>query len=357
MLKEQRLAAGSVQRVLEGRSLTPTLVSLFAKHPRLTTSQRAAIWDITHGVLRELGLITALMTRLVRKPVSEIALRALVVTALYQLAFTRAAHYAVVDAAVSNAETRWPWAKGMVNAVLRRFLREREALMTDARSELTAKYSYPNWWITRVRETYPETWPQVLDAGNARAPISLRVNQRRASRDAYLERLIRAGILAHAVDQHAITLDQTLLMEQLPGFNAGEVSIQDVGAQFAAHYLDLAEGQRVLDACAAPGGKTAHILELANVELLALDNDPARLARVDENLARLGLSAHTRCVDACALAQWWDGAPFDRILLDVPCTGSGVVRRHPDIKWLRREADIENLALRARALLESMSRS
>jgi 16S rRNA (cytosine967-C5)-methyltransferase len=357
MLIEQRLAVLAVNAVRAGRSLTPSMERLFARHPQLTASERAAVVDIANGTLRQLGLLRGVLALMLRKPLDPPDLEGLLVVALYQLAFTRAAPHAVVDHAVEAAQRAGrPWAKGLVNALLRRFLREREALLAQVRTTPQGRYSYPRWWRERVCATYPECWEQVLDAGNARPPMALRVNTRRTDRTRYMAALDAAGIAGSPIGDEGVMLERPLPVAQIPGFADGLVSVQDAGAQLAVGMLGLAAGQRVLDAFAAPGGKSAHILERADVHLLALDSDQARLERLQSNLQRLGLSALTRCADAGALAQWWDGEPFDRVLADLPCTGSGVVRRHPDIKWLRRESDVAALAARAHALLDSLWR-
>lgn len=357
MLIEQRYAADTLRRVLDGRSLTATLETLLRRHPEIDAAQRGAIWDVTHGSLRMLALLRALLAQMAHKPLSDPELEALLLVALFQLAYTRAAAYAVVDAAVNNAAALGrPWAKGLCNALLRRFLRERDALLAAARATDVGRYSYPQWWIDRVRRAYPREWMEVLEAGNRRAPLVLRVNRRKIARDEYLRRLAGAGIDARAVGTVGVELLASANVASLPGFAQGEASVQDAGAQRAAEYLDVHAGQRVLDACAAPGGKTAHILECADVDLVALDNDPERVKRIDDTLRRLGLHARIVCADAAALDACWDGRTFDRVLLDVPCTASGIVRRHPDIKWLRRESDIAALAERAAALLEALWR-
>jgi 16S rRNA (cytosine967-C5)-methyltransferase len=297
------------------------------------------------------------MHQLLRKPIREPGLEALVVVSLYQLEFTHVAAYAVVDQAVSAAASMgWPWAKAMVNAVLRRFQRERGSILAAARADDLGRYSYPQWWIQNVRSTYPQDWERILEAGNSQPAMSLRVNLRRGSRAEYLERLGAEGLRAHACGTAAILLERAVPVSRLPGFVEGCVSVQDPGAQLAAEFLDLAPGQRVLDACAAPGGKTAHILERCDVQMLAIDNDTKRAARIGENLTRLGLNAQVCCADAVALAAWWDGQAFDRVLADVPCTASGVVRRHPDIKWLRRAGDVPALAGQSARLLDALWR-
>jgi len=353
----QRLATEAVAAVVSGRSLTPTLESILLRHAHLGAAERSALWDLTHGSLRHLGLLRAIVRQMLRRPLKEHGLDALLAVALYQLEFTRAAPYAVVNEAVDSAgQLGWPWAKSMVNALLRRFQRSREALIATARSTTAGRYSYPQWWIERVRAQYPTRWERILDAGNQTPQLTLRVNRRRNTQTAYVTRLREEGLEAHASGGDAVVLDRAMRVTRIPGFAEGCASVQDLGAQRAVDFLDLAPGQRVLDACAAPGGKTAHILERCDVALLALDSDPTRIHRVDENLVRLGLCAQVRCTDASVIAAWWDGQAFDRIIADVPCTASGIVRRHPDIKWLRREQDIETLARQSAHLLDALWR-
>ena len=353
----QRLAARAVDQVLAGRSLTAVLERCLLEHPTFTQQQRGALWDLAHGALRHLGLLQAVIRRMLRKPIGQPELESLLDVAIYQLEFTQAPAYAVVSEAVNAcAASGWPWASGMVNALLRRFLRERGDLLAHARLEPRGRYSYPEWWIERIQDDYPDTWESVLDAGNDRPTMALRVNLRRISVQEYLLCLVRAGVGARPVGEAGVLLDRNVPVSILPGFAEGLVSVQDPGAQAAAGLLDLAPGQRVLDACAAPGGKTAHILEKADVELLGLDTDAVRLEKARATLARLGLQAELRCADAGNTSAWWNGRQFDRVLADVPCTASGVVRRHPDIKWLRRAEDIRSLAAQAARLLDSLWR-
>jgi 16S rRNA (cytosine967-C5)-methyltransferase len=353
----QRLAAHAVHEVLAGRSLTPVLERCLAQHPALSARERGALWDLAHGTLRHLGLLQAVLGRMLRKPIAQPELAALLAVALYQMEFTKAPPYAIVNEAVNACAAQGsPWARPMVNALLRRFQRERTVLLAQARSTPRGRYSYPDWWIERVQADYPQMWKAVLDAGNARPSMALRVNRRRESVQGYLARLATAGIDARAIGEAGVMLERIVPVTHLPGFGEGLVSVQDPGAQAAAEWLDLTPGQRVLDACAAPGGKTAHILEKDDVELLALDADAERLGRVRANLERLGLHADVRCADAADLDAWWDGRGFDRVLADVPCTASGVVRRHPDIKWLRRVEDVASLAAQAARLLDSLWR-
>ncbi len=256
------------------------------------------------------------------------------------------------DAAVRSAAP-------FVNAVLRRFLRERDAIVARIAdgADAEARWNHPAWWVERLRADWPHDWQRVLDADNAHPPLTLRVNARRGDTARTAARFAAAGIAARIVGPQAIALDAPRPVAQIPGFAEGEVSVQDAAAQLAAPLLvgdGLAPGARVLDACAAPGGKTAHLLELADCDVLAIDSDPARLARVDDTLRRLGLAARTLAADAGDPAAWWDGVPFDAILLDAPCTASGIVRRHPDVRWLRRAGDVAALAATQARLLDAL---
>ncbi|UXY15043.1 16S rRNA (cytosine(967)-C(5))-methyltransferase RsmB [Chitiniphilus purpureus] len=355
MFITQKIAAQTIVAVLSGQNLTQALGQVWRSQRDLTPQQRGAIQDLCYGTLRHLGLLEAVLGQLLHKPLHEPALRALLLVALYQLQFTRAAPYSVVDHAVKVCAhvSRGP-GKGLVNAVLRNFLRGREALLDIAQAEARGRWSHPDWWIGLVRDAHPRRWQALLEAGNQHPPMTLRVNRRRGDTAAYLERLAQAGIGARALDDTALQLSQPVAVERLPGFFDGDASVQDWGAQHAARLLDAHDGMRVLDACAAPGGKTGHLLELADVALTALDADPDRLARVADNLQRLQRSARLVAGDAATPAVWWDGQPFDRVLADVPCSASGVARRHPDIKWLRRAEDIGSFAAQQAALLDAL---
>lgn len=355
MQQVQRLASAVIGHVLGGRSLDAELGMLWRAHPSLSAQQRAATQDICFGTLRFLGRLDALLDALLDKPVHNDRLRDLLRVALYQLEYTKAAQHAIVDQAVRACERLGlDAAKGLTNAVLRAFLRRRAALVDQARHSEVGRFSYPQWWIDKLRTQYPAEHAAILDAGNQHPPLILRVNRRRMTPEAYLAQLAAAGIAASIIGEAAVLLERPRPIAGIPGFAEGTVSVQDAAAQRAATLLDLGPGSRVLDACAAPGGKTAHLLELADVDLIALDNDAARLERVRANLARLGLAARVVCGDVCDPGNWWDGRPFDRILADVPCSASGVVRRHPDIKWLRRHADIEQFALVQRRMLDAL---
>ena len=345
-------AARTVASVAAGRSLSDALERR-AEHA--ADSMRGAQTDLCYGTLRCYGRVQAIVQALSRKGAGEPRLQALLWCALYALDSGRYAPYTVVDQAVRAAALLelWP-ARGYVNGLLRSYLRERVALERRIATDPQALYQHPLWWIEAVQRSCPQDWRDVLAAGNTHPPMCLRVNRRRTTTTAYAERLAAAGIAARGIGEAALLLEKALPVERLPGFAEGDVSVQDAGAQRAAALLDLAAGQRVLDACAAPGGKSAHILEDADVTLTALDADAARAARIEAGLARLGLAATVRAVDCTALDAWWDGQPFERILADVPCSGSGVARRHPDIKWLRRAQDLPAFARRQASILDAL---
>jgi 16S rRNA (cytosine967-C5)-methyltransferase len=300
-------------------------------------------------------LVDAILDRLLERALTDPALQGLLLASLAELLNRPQSAYAVVHQAVEAAallgQTR---AKGLVNAVLRNFLRRADPLRTEIERTETGRFRHPQWWIDRVRDSYPDRWAQVLDAANGHPPMTLRVNLRRSSIESYLEALARAEMPARSLGGAAVMLERPCRIDMLPGFPDGQVSVQDSGAQIAAPLLEVQPGMRVLDACAAPGGKAAHVLELADCELLAIDVSRERAARIEENFARLGLKAAVRVADAARPGTFWDGRPFDRILADVPCSASGVVRRHPDIRWLRRESDIAGFAALQAHMLESL---
>ena len=343
--------ADAVQAVRSGRSLTDVIA-------RLPADLRPGVQALSFHTLRWLGSATEARALLAPKTPPP-AVDALLVTALALLWPGETPPYpehTLVDQAVHAARLRTPAAAGFINAVLRRFVREKDAVAQAVRHAPIGAYNHPLWWIERVKRDWPQDWQALLSSANERPPMTLRVNARRGSGSAYVQRLAALGrqatLLEGAADGTAgqtVVLAQPVPVLQLPGFAEGEVSVQDAAAQRAAPLLlglgtALPPRARVLDACAAPGGKTAHLLELADLDLLALDSDPLRLARVQDALNRLHLKAELKAGDARDPRGWWDGRAFDAILLDAPCTASGIVRRHPDVRWLRRAEDIQNLA-------------
>ena len=347
-------AARILSRVLRER--VPADDAL-ASVPDLSDRDAALRAALVLGALRWHHRLRWQATQLLNRPLpaARAELAALIEIGLLQLQFLRIPEHAAVSATVDAVEGLGaPRARSLVNAVLRRFLRERAALEARATSDPEALYSHPQWIIEATRRDWPDDWQRILEANNAAGPMWLRVNLRRLTREAYLERLAAVGIAAQSAPDvaSAVLLDTPVPVRALPGFADGDVSVQDLAAQRAPAHLDLASGLRVLDACAAPGGKTCHMLETcAELDVTAVDRDPARLALVGENLARLGLAATMLAGDATRPEDWWDGRPFDRILLDAPCSALGVIRRHPDIKVLRRPSDVQSAAaLQARLL-------
>lgn len=299
------------------------------------------------------------LDRLLDKPLRqrEQALHALLVLGLVQLEILGLPPHAAVAATVeaTRALERGGFAK-LANAILRRWQREREALIRQLDSNVVSRSAHPRWLVDMLQHDWPEQAGAILAANNAPAPPMLRVNTRRTTRDALLAALESAGVAAkaHSFLRDAIALDANTDITRLPGFAEGHFSVQDGAAQIAADLLDLRDGQRVLDACAAPGGKACHALERAEVELLALEREPARAMSIEANLRRLGLQCTVKTGDVGEPATWWDGKAFDRILLDAPCSATGVIRRHPDIKLHRRSADIATLAREQQRLLGTL---
>ena len=354
MSNPRELAAGLVNAVLlERRSLTQALAGMRAQamvEPRAW----AAAQNLAYGALRQAGRLRFFLSRLVGRPLKPADLLGYLLVGLHELDATDTPAYAVVNETVALAARRHPGAKGFVNAVLRNFGRRRAALSSEVAPHPEAQWNFPAWWLERLSAEYPQDWRAIVAVQNAHPPMTLRVNRRRADPSQVLAQLAERGYPGRLVGPSAIRLEQPVPVAELPGFAAGEVSVQDLGAQWAAPLLEVTDGMRVLDACAAPGGKTGHLLELADLDLTALDSDTVRLDRVRDNLARLGLTARLLAVDTGDPANWWDGRAFDRILLDAPCTASGVAGRHPDGKWLKRAEDMQQLSGEQRRLLEAL---
>ena len=345
------LAARVLAAVHAGKSLSEALGVLASEPP----SARAAAQDVAYGVLRRYGWGEFILGRLMAKPLTHGETQALLLAALYRLDTRPDAPHTVVDQAVIAAgELAGGVFKGLVNGVLRNFLRQRTELLAAMAQDEEAVFQHPRWWLARLRRAYRDDWQAIVAAGNEPPPMTLRVNLRRGTVADYLGRLAAAGLPARPVGHAGLVLERAVPVDALPGFFDGLVSVQDAGAQRAAELLAPAAGARVLDACAAPGGKTAHLLESADLDLVALDIDAGRTRRIEENLQRLGLRAEVKAADCSDIKHWWDGRPFDAILADVPCSASGVVRRHPDIKRLRRESDIRRLVHAQAQILDDL---
>jgi 16S rRNA (cytosine967-C5)-methyltransferase len=317
--------------------------------------------ECLYGTLREVFSLRQQLSGLMKKPLrkKELIIECLLLSGLYQLKAMSAPPHAVVNESVTACEALGrPWASGLVNAVLRNALRQSKAPTSPNELENEARWNHPQWLIGKIRKAWPAEWEQSLTAGNTHAPLTLRVNTQRSTVAAYAERLAAAGLNATPMPESpsALVLLKPVGVNALPGFSEGDVSVQDAAAQLAAPLLEAAPHHRILDACAAPGGKTMHLLELLgeSPQLLALDISAERLASVAANAARLGVTCELRQGDGTQRQDWWDGIPFDRILLDAPCSGTGVIRRHPDIKLHRQPEDLAAMVVTQRALLESL---
>jgi 16S rRNA (cytosine967-C5)-methyltransferase len=349
------IAAQIVGRVLHGgQSLNAALESGLQTVADL--QERSFVQALCYGVIRYFYRLDFILRQLLHKPLKNADLQALALVGLYQLGYMRVKTHAAVSETVS-AMRRRPGPKALLNAILRSYLRQRQRLESSADADKVAAAMHPEWLIQRIERDWPENAAAILAANNRHPPFTLRVNALYGDRSRYLARLAEDGIVAepHAVCRMAVVLEKPLAVELLPGFAQGEISVQDGAAQLAAELLNMQAGQRVLDLCAAPGGKTAHILELQPElqELLALDADAQRLRRVAENLRRLDLRAQLSVGDAAHPESWWDGRPFQRILLDAPCSALGVIRRHPDIRVLRLPDDIARLQALQRSILDA----
>jgi 16S rRNA (cytosine967-C5)-methyltransferase len=348
-------AARAVSAVVGGRSADEALARFEQAE---SGAPRAAIRAVTLGTLRWYFRLDALAGALQGETALVPLLRALLVVALHQLEYSRGRPEVTVSSAVEATRLlRQPRAAGLMNALLRRFGREREGLMTRVLADPVAASAHPAWLLEVLRASWPDQMRQIIEADNSAPPMVLRVDLSRGSLETYELELAARGLAATRVPAcpSALLLSEPRAVEELPGFAEGRVSVQDGGAQLATVLLDVQPGERVLDACAAPGGKTGALLEATDgaIELTAVDIDATRLQRVHANLERLGRvsQATLLCADLSAEPNWWDGRPFDRILLDAPCSSLGVIRRHPDIKLLRRAGDIEVFAGLQRALL------
>lgn len=352
-------AAKALAAVLSGKASLNS--SLPTQMDKVEDRDRGFTQDLAFGTARWQPRLSALAAKLLQKPfkAADADVEALLLVGLYQLLYTRVPAHAAIGETVGCADKlKKPWAKALLNAVLRRAQRESETLLAELEHDPVVRTAHPRWLQKSLKAFWPQQWEAICAANNAHPPMILRVNRRHHTREAYLDLLSEAGIAARACvySRDGIILDAATDVRSLPGFAEGWISVQDEAAQLAADLLDLAPGQRVLDACCAPGGKTCHILEAepALAGVVAVDLEAKRLVRVRENLERLGLSAELIAADGRDTATWWDGKPFQRILLDAPCSATGVIRRHPDIKLTRQPDDIAALALLQGELLDAL---
>lgn len=347
--------AGVIQAVRGGASGTAAIEAV-------ASDLRPGVQALAFHVWRNLGRAEALRRQLANRqpPPAADALLCVALALAWDADHAPYDMYTLVNQAVEaakrGASTRAQ--ANFLNACLRRFLREREALIASTDPDPVARWNHPLWWIEKVKREQSEHWQAILEASNSQAPMTLRVNARKTTPQAYLATLNQAGIAARIMEGGGVVLERAVAVQQLPGFAQGLVSVQDAAAQMAARLLLEgmlpASGLRILDACAAPGGKTGHLLELTDSEVVALEVDPRRTDRIRQNLLRLQLQAQILTADASQPESWWDGKPFDAILLDAPCTASGIVRRHPDVRWLRRETDVAQLAAIQRRMLQAL---
>ncbi len=352
-------AARALAAVLSGKASLNS--SLPAQLDKVDERDRGLTQDLAFGTARWQPRLDLLAAQLLQKPfkAADADVQALLLVGLYQLFYTRIPAHAAIGETVGCADKlKKPWAKGLLNAVLRRAQREGEPLLAGMERDPVVRTAHPRWLQKSLKAFWPEQWEAICAANNAHPPMILRVNRRHHSRDAYLALLAEAGVAATACQysRDGIVLDEACDVRGLPGFTEGWVSVQDEAAQLSADLLELAPGQRVLDACCAPGGKTCHLLEAEPglAHMTAIDLEAKRLTRVRENLDRLQLDAELIACDARDTANWWDGKPFQRILLDAPCSATGVIRRHPDIKLTRQAEDIPALATLQGELLDAL---
>jgi 16S rRNA (cytosine967-C5)-methyltransferase len=352
-------AAKALAAVLSGKASLNS--SLPTQLDKVEDRDRGFTQDLAFGTARWQPRLSALAEKLLQKPfkAADADVEALLLVGLYQLLYTRVPAHAAIGETVGCADKlKKPWAKGLLNAVLRNAQRESETIFAELERDPVVRTAHPRWLQKSLKAFWPEQWEAICEANNAHPPMILRVNRRHHNRDAYLGLLTEAGIAATPCiySRDGIILEAAADVRSLPGFAEGWISVQDEAAQLAADLLDLAPGQRVLDACCAPGGKTCHILEAepALAGVVAVDLEAKRLVRVKENLERLGLNADLIAADGRDTETWWDGKPFQRILLDAPCSATGVIRRHPDIKLTRQPDDIVALAQLQGELLDAM---
>lgn len=350
------IAIKVISRVLQkGESLNTAIPK---EIQNLDERDRPLVQALVYGVLRWRWQLDSILSKYIKKPLKakDLDIQIILMLGVFQLLWMRTPDYAAVDAAVnSSLKIKKKWAKGLINAILRQVIRERDEI--DYSSNVQAEYSHPQWLIDSIKKDWPDNWQQILKQANEEAPMTLRVDTHQVSLEDYIEQLNEVELDAEksAAVPTALVLEQAADVYRLPGFEDGVVSVQDAAAQLAASLIQLEPGQKVLDACAAPGGKTAHMLQTEpSINVDAVDISESRLERVEENLARLQFEANLITSDISQPDEWWDENQYDRILLDAPCSASGVIRRHPDIKSLRRATDISELVETQKEIIDAV---
>ena len=341
MNHSQWLSAMILEQVLLGKNLDKSFELIFKKYNNSEIENLPQIKDMVYGAVRDLGKSYFYLNKLVKNKIENKCLESLLHIVFFQISHERSNNFTLVNQAVDAAKKIDHKKSSFVNAVLRNFLRKKDNLDKELNEDETATYSYPSWWIEKVKNQYTENWKDILTVGNQRPPLAIRINLKKNSFKEYCNILDEHKINYIPLGGECLIINSPLGVNKIPGFLEGKVSVQDFGAQLAAHIIDLKKNQRVLDACSAPGGKACHMLELNLIQLLAIESDKQRTIKIHENIERLGLEAKIINEKLSQKNDWWDKKLFDRILLDVPCSASGIVRRHVDIKWLRRQSDFK----------------
>ena len=343
MNQSQLLAAKIVEQVLLGKNLDKSFKLVLTKYNN-EQENLPQIKDMTYGAIRDLGKSNFYINKLVKNKIENLCIESLLHIVLFQINHARSNDFTLVNEAVNAAKKIDHKKSSFINGVLRNFLRNKDNLQKQLKENEAAMYSYPKWWIEKVKKQYPKNWKDILNIGNQRPPLALRINLKRLRIKEYSNILDEEGINHTLVSDECLIIKKPLDVKKIPGFLDGMVSVQDLGAQLAAHIIDLERDQKVLDACSAPGGKACHMLELNKIQLTAIESDKERTIKIIDNIKRQGLSAQIINKKIDSQNEWWDKQYFDRILLDAPCSASGIVRRHVDIKWLRRINDFQNFA-------------
>jgi len=354
MQNSQLLSAKVLENLLSGSNLDKSFDAVFSSNKKNDQEiQESQIKALTYGSVRFLGKSRFIIKQLVKNKIENRLVECLLHIALYQLSQEKFNNFTIVNQAVDAAKKINFRKSNFVNAILRNYLRSKDDLQKLLNEDPASKYSYQNWWINKVKDEFKNDWKKILEIGNQHPPLTLRVNIRKVNIESYSETLMRNGLEHEVISNKGVIIKHPLNINNIPGFLEGHVSIQDYGAQIATELMGIKKGQKILDACAAPGGKTCNILESEDVDITALEIDKIRAEKINENLKRLELNANVIHGSLSINNLWWDGEHFDRILLDVPCSASGIVRRHVDIKWLRQMNDLKKFSEIQYLLLKS----